>query len=587
VQGSSWLIDISDTLIKDYQKQIGELRAVLAEKTEQVGVMGRELAEKGKRVEELSRDVEERDRQIGELRAVLAEKDLRLSQLQIQIQQSISLRLQAKYQRVIEKLLRPGTRRRYYYELGLTGIRVILDEGWKSFFIKTRFYFKFHFKGFNNLFYRKKYRRNNNFKIQKKFDKNITLSNNEEIIPDENNTVSVIIPVKNGANDLKLLLPVLCSQIGLKNLEIIIVDSGSTDESLSIARAYGAKILTIPAQDFSHSLSRNIGAQEAKSNYLFFTTQDALPSSNTFIYRLLKAMKKTGAVAVSCREFCREDADLFYRVSTWYHFNQFLNISHNDKILSLPQDLNYITLRKNAQISDIACIIKKDIFDKYRFRGNHAEDLDLGIRLIKDNYKLALLGFPCIIHSHRRPAKYWLKRAYVDTLTLADMFCDFQIPDLQSHKVFESILMAYYCFSHLLKNDLNSNGVAIDTGNYFDNIEKKLRLYAQDPIKICDNTIFEYGGLEEEFEKLLIYAGKNSGKLSLNDTFILNAILNHLKIVRQYLNTSYPRIDDTLLDELRSCFVCVCAWQTGAHLAFARLKGLKINDMHNELIKGI
>ena len=42
------------------------------------------------------------------------------------------------YRKVLEKLLRPGTRRRYYYELGLTGIRVILNEGWKSFWHKFR-----------------------------------------------------------------------------------------------------------------------------------------------------------------------------------------------------------------------------------------------------------------------------------------------------------------------------------------------------------------------------------------------------------------------------------------------------------------
>jgi len=43
-----------------------------------------------------------------------------------------------KYQRVIEKLLCPGTRRRYYYELGLTGIRVILNEGCRSFLYRFR-----------------------------------------------------------------------------------------------------------------------------------------------------------------------------------------------------------------------------------------------------------------------------------------------------------------------------------------------------------------------------------------------------------------------------------------------------------------
>ena len=37
------------------------------------------------------------------------------------------------YQGVLEKLLRPGTRRRYYYELGVIGIGVILNDGWRSF----------------------------------------------------------------------------------------------------------------------------------------------------------------------------------------------------------------------------------------------------------------------------------------------------------------------------------------------------------------------------------------------------------------------------------------------------------------------
>ena len=61
----------------------------------------------------------------------------RESQIQ-QIQQSIPMQIVNRYQRVIERLLRRGSRRRYYYELGLTGIRVILNEGWRSFWHKFR-----------------------------------------------------------------------------------------------------------------------------------------------------------------------------------------------------------------------------------------------------------------------------------------------------------------------------------------------------------------------------------------------------------------------------------------------------------------
>jgi hypothetical protein len=46
------------------------------------------------------------------------------------------------YQKVIDKLLRPGTRRRYCYELGPRGIRIIRNEGWRRFFIIARFWLK-------------------------------------------------------------------------------------------------------------------------------------------------------------------------------------------------------------------------------------------------------------------------------------------------------------------------------------------------------------------------------------------------------------------------------------------------------------
>jgi glycosyltransferase involved in cell wall biosynthesis len=75
-------------------------------------------------------------------------KDLLISNLEEQLQQiqrGIVMQLVNKYQRVVEKLLRTGTRRRYYYELGLTGLRVILNEGWRSFLKKTRYWLEHRF----------------------------------------------------------------------------------------------------------------------------------------------------------------------------------------------------------------------------------------------------------------------------------------------------------------------------------------------------------------------------------------------------------------------------------------------------------
>lgn len=96
----------------------------------------------------MASELKNQEWQLQELKADLAdlgtnlqEKVFQIHSLESQIQQiqlSIPMRLASRYQRIVERLLRSGTRRRRYYELGLNGIRVILDEGWKSFFRKVK-----------------------------------------------------------------------------------------------------------------------------------------------------------------------------------------------------------------------------------------------------------------------------------------------------------------------------------------------------------------------------------------------------------------------------------------------------------------
>ncbi len=185
--------------------------------------------------------------------------------------------------------------------------------------------------------------------------------------------ISIVIPTKNAGDEFRKLLIILNQQIGIKTLEIIIVDSGSTDNTLLIAQEFGAKVLLIPEKDFSHSYARNLGAENSIGNYLLFLTQDALPSSEFWIYQLLAVIKKYKVTAVSCKEEMRHDADLFYRVISWYHW-RFMELNRGDRIVSKPIIADHVSLRKNGQLSDMACLIRKTTFLAYKFRYNYAED---------------------------------------------------------------------------------------------------------------------------------------------------------------------------------------------------------------------
>ena len=82
---------------------------------------------------------EERDK-VERINSNLQALEIQLSRLKnqlSQIQSSIIIRILGRYQTLVDRILRSGTRRRRFYELGLRGIKVILNEGWGSFFTKS------------------------------------------------------------------------------------------------------------------------------------------------------------------------------------------------------------------------------------------------------------------------------------------------------------------------------------------------------------------------------------------------------------------------------------------------------------------
>ena len=71
-------------------------------------------------------------------------------------------------------------------------------------------------------------------------------------------SITVAVPVLNGAAELQRLLPVLASQSIDAEVEIIISDSESVDGSADVARDYGATVIEVKRSTFSHGGTRNL-----------------------------------------------------------------------------------------------------------------------------------------------------------------------------------------------------------------------------------------------------------------------------------------------------------------------------------------
>ena len=95
---------------------------------------------------------------------------------------------------------------------------------------------------------------------------------------------SVIIPVYNAEKTLCRCIDSVIDE-NRKNIEIILVNDGSTDSSLFICKQYSQKydnIVTVDKENGGVSSARNIGIQVARGEYILFLDSDDYVSDNYF-----------------------------------------------------------------------------------------------------------------------------------------------------------------------------------------------------------------------------------------------------------------------------------------------------------------
>ena len=192
----------------------------------------------------------------------------------------------------------------------------------------------------------------------------------------ESPLVSVIVPTYNGARFLAQTIESVLAQT-YPNLEVLVVDDGSTDATSSIATGYGSRVRYIQQANAGTAAARNRGVAEARGDYIALLDHDDLWLPHK-LERQMPTFASDPAIGVV---FARIE---FFRTETGEvtaHYFPGLELGPHDLLAHRILPIQTVVIRRRA----LEAVGPFDV----DLRGT--DDWDLGIRL---SAQFRMVGVP-------------------------------------------------------------------------------------------------------------------------------------------------------------------------------------------------
>lgn len=212
--------------------------------------------------------------------------------------------------------------------------------------------------------------------------------------------ISILVPVYNVENYLPRCLESIIGQT-YQNLEIVLVDDGSTDKSGEICDAYAKKdsrIRVIHQENKGLSMARNAALEVVTGDYILFVDSDDWIEQDMVEY-LYQKIKDTGAEIAVCGYVNIDEKNIK------------TNMNYEEQVLSGEQML--VELCRDDKIKNYACgqLIQRDLLKGIQFpQGRNFEDISTTYRWVEKTDKV-VFGKEAKYNYYRRGDSITLKKS--------------------------------------------------------------------------------------------------------------------------------------------------------------------------------
>jgi rhamnosyltransferase len=245
-----------------------------------------------------------------------------------------------------------------------------------------------------------------------------------------NSAVTLLVPTWNAGPEFPEILHRMQSQRLDRSLEILVIDSGSTDGTAEFLRRQPLRLIEIPKSEFNHGLTRNLGIREARGEIVVLATQDARPADDLWMQRLIDCFADEQVAGAYSRQLPRPDANPFIRdrLSGWMATAAAPRVQ---SVASAAEFEALAPLEKLARVAfdNVSSSVRRKVALEIPFRERRfGEDIDWGHRVLLAGYKIVYEPRSRVIHSHNNSMWYELRRIYLDHQNLRLLFGVHTVP---------------------------------------------------------------------------------------------------------------------------------------------------------------
>jgi GT2 family glycosyltransferase len=210
-------------------------------------------------------------------------------------------------------------------------------------------------------------------------------------------TIGVVIRTLDEAELIGRCLEALSGQRGGHELDVLVVDSGSTDATVEIAEAHGARVIHIAPEDFDYSKALNLGIEEVRGDFVVLLSAHAIPLDDEWLERMTAPFSDPEVAGVASGQVAWPGAP-------WWEVARLHGTFGAERRVYTAGDTEAMLF------SNAASCIRRSVWRDMPFTLRAAEDLDWAQRVVGAGLKVVYEPAAEVYHSHDEPPRAQARR---------------------------------------------------------------------------------------------------------------------------------------------------------------------------------